>query len=432
MSRMPHYDPFRTPFQRGDGLQRPEGPYGEAGTWHDNSDHFSITGCMEVLTQITDYQLGGTDPSTGIWTAVVTPILDSHGSAASSGAGPASISFTTSGSDTLVEVVAGLVAAANTAAGLETPEDLATWSRFISYVTLSVSPVNTAHLRATATSSGATFSILITPPVAQASTVTVAAIVTPGSDVLSVGTYCAIDADRTGGATNAQGQPYLELITGSTAAANIRGPVMLGTDTDALEPGDRYSTYAAGVSASLAEYGHPRVYANKAIPATSIGTPVYVQKAASGGIVAGSVTDAAGAAVGATANLWTGTQTAVDSTLYQTQIQVTDDSGVLISETIAFTAGAGTTVTLISNGLRANLLTKTSLTGLVAGTGTTTLILTGPADGRAVTVTSVGPGVTSWVETTAEVSTHILHPRGDTFLAASPAAGPVPVAIPHP
>jgi hypothetical protein len=429
MSRMPFYDPYRVPFQRTDGLFRPEGPYGEPGTWHDNTDSQSETGWMDVLTQITDAELTGSDPSTGTWVFTVTPLTDQHGAASAAGLGPASITVVAD-ADTLDDVVLAAIAAAATAAGLETPEELASWQRFLSYVTLSVSPTDGDTLRVTANASGSTFALTVTFDGASSATQT--AIATPGTDVLTVGTYVALDADRTGGSHNEMGQPFLELITTETSAANYLGPIMLGTDTDAIEAGAMYQTYSAGVSASLAIYGHPRVYGEKAIPVSSINTPVYVRKAASGTLRAGMATDATGAALGATANLWTGTPTAVDSTLYRSQVTVTNNLGVVVSEEIEFTSGAGTTATLIVTGLKANLLLKPALTGLVAGSGTATLILTGPADGRAVTVTNSGPGTIAWVETTPEVSTHILHPRGDKFLAASPAIGPVPISIPHP
>jgi hypothetical protein len=429
MARVPAHDPFRIPFQRADGVTRPEAPYGEPGTWHDNTDKESVTGCMPILTQITDYQLGGTDPSTGLWTAVVTPILDPLGSAASNGEGPASISFTAD-SDALDAVVAGLVAAADTGATLDTPDDLAAWSRFRSYVALSVSPVDDAHLRATATASGATFSILITPPAGESSTVTVAAIAAPSTDTLRVGTYVALDADRSGGAHNNQGQPFLELITSSTAAADYLGPVMLGNDTMPLDPGDLYQRYAAGKSASLARYGHPRAYGEKAIPNTSVATPVYVRHTAVGNFVAGTVTDAAGAALLATADVWTGTPTSANDTVFTEQITF---NGNVVN--LTYLSDAGSSATEITTGLKAELAKYNGVGGPLyglTGTGTTTFIITGPADGRSFTAVTLGAGIVTWVHTTTGVTTHTIHPRGDKFLAASPGAGSVPISIPHP
>lgn len=429
MSRLPAYDPFRIHHQRTDGLQRPEGPYDEPGTWQDNTDKQSISGVMSVITQITDAQLTGNDPSTGTWRLTITPLLDQYGNAASNGSGPAYVEFAATVDD-LDDVNLGLIAAAATGAGISEPEDLAAWSRLLSYVTLSVSPTGNAYLRVTAKQSGLTFTVTITAPAGNSYALT--AVATPGTDVISVGTYVAHDTDITSG-YNPMGQPYLELITSGTAAADFLGPVMLSENMEALDPGDLYQTIAAGKCASLAVYGHPRVYGETAIPVASIGTRVYVRRSASGNLVAGTATDATGAAAGATADVWTGTPTAVNDTEYIFEIAF---QGAVVQITVLSDASA--TATEISDAARLEIAKYNATVGQplygITASGTSTIVLTGPSDGRSFTPSQVAAsaGTIAWVHTTTGVATHYLHPRGDTFLAASPGPGSVPIAIPHP
>lgn len=96
-----------------------------------------------------------------------------------------------------------------------------------------------------------------------------------------------------------------------------------------------------------------------------------------------------------TAQVATGTPTAANSTQYQFEIVFRGATHV-----ISFLSDASATDTEICDGLRADLLTHDELDGLIVGTGTTTLILTGPED-ESFTVNNTGPGVISFAATTA-------------------------------
>lgn len=423
MSRFPNYDPFRIEFQRTDGVQRPEAPYDEPGTWHDDTHHDLLTGCFPAVTMILDYELTGADPSTGLWTVTVTPLTTQTGSAGADGLAPASISFTAAAT-ALSDVVLGLIDAASEAAELLLPEDLAEWERFRSYVTLSVSPTAAEVLRFTSTASGNTFQVEITAPVGNGSTLTT--IASPDDSVLTVGCYAAIDRTR---GFNDQGQPFLKLVEASTPAADLVGPVWLGVGTEPLDPGDAYRVYSQANNVPLVRFGHVRAAGTKAIPNGSIDTPVYVLHTATGTFPSGAVTDAAGAAAGATANVWTMTPVVVNDTLYQMQI-------VFGSETVVLTylSDAGALATEITAGMLAQLNLYNVAGGPLEGiTGVdgATLVLTGPADGRSFVVTSIGVGDMGEAETTPGVTTHILHPR-DEFIAVSPGIGSAPISVPHP
>lgn len=382
----------------------------------------------EDVAQVTDAELTGTFASTGTWRVTVIPKVTPFGSAAADGMGEAYIEFEAD-ADTAADTVLGLIAAA--AAGA-TPTSLATadaWNRFRSYVSVSVG-ASSAKLRLTSVTKGATFDVVVTGPAAGDS-YTLTTIQSVLASTMKCGLYVAIDRTKGTNGFNAQGQPYVTAVTAATPPEDIIGPVMFGDGVEPVEPGYSFREYKAGL-VPIAKYGDVTAYADKAIALSNGPEPVYVRHTTVGDYVAGLASDAAGAASGATAHKWTGTPTPTDNTLYQVQIQLTGANGEQISEVIQFTAGGSTTATLIANGLRANLATKTKLAGLITGSGTATLILDGPADGREVVVTSVGPGAISFAETNENVSTHTLLSRGDKFIRPTSRVGSAPVSIPHP
>jgi hypothetical protein len=416
----PTQDLTRIPFQYAD-QDRPELRHSEPGTVATGAEYQLRAAIFPAITQVTTILLAGAAPSTGNWEVTVTPTLTPSGAAAADAMSAASFDFDAD-ADSLADIRTGLIAAA--AGTITSGSHLASFNRLNSYGTVSASAV-AATLIFTANAPGFVFALSSDVPAGNTTTITDTLV--PGETKVKVGFYQVIDRDKGENGFSKKGIPYLRpLASVADAAADMVGPVFKGNGLDPLEAGDAYRKYSEGSELSIPEYGEFNAYGEGAIDST--GDVVWVRHTAGGDFPTGTVTDAAGAAEGATANLWTGTPTAVDATLYRAQITVTAVDGTVITEEIAFTSGAGTTATLICNGLRTNLALKATLTGLVTGSGTATLLLTGPADGRAVTVTSAGPGTLAFVETTEEVSTHHPHPR-DTFQASSIGIGSVPVIV---
>ena len=412
-------------FLPSEGVVEPYRRYGEPGTWWNCERKDTCTGCFTAITMIVDNLLAN-GPSDGTWSVEVTPITTQNGAAAADWMAPATISYTTTGPEADSDVVLGLIAAANTSANLLTQQDVDNWNRFRSYVVLSVG--GTAEtLRATSVQSGMTFAITVTP--VAPSTVTPNTVASPDQSTLKVGGYVAIDRTQGANGYNDFGQPFLVEISASTPAADIVGPVYLGADTEPVNPGFKWREYDEGSAVAIVSYGVPLAYGETAIGAASIDTPVYIRHTADGDYFPGMVTDAAGAAAGATANVWTMTPVVANDTLYQ--LEITYGLEVVVLEYLSDGTAADTEITA---GILAELDKRNGagqpLEG-ITGVDGATLVLTGPADGTSFTPASIGVGDMGEVETTAGVTTHILFER-DKFKAQSPRVGPVPVAVPHP
>lgn len=419
----PH-DITRDAFKPSDGITRPNLDRREPGTWVNNTRNEVGTAHFAEAVQVDDLLLTGTAPSTGKWTLRVTPISGQFGAASADGIGPAEVSFTAD-NDSFAAVVEGLIAAADASATVLTAAASAAWLRLRSMVNLSVSPESTSKLRVTATASGATFvAELISATAGDSFTTT--SITSPVTTTMKCGLYVALDRTQgTGGFTN--GLPHIKQIDASTPVADIFGPVYLGTNTEPVTGGYSFREYKPG-NVPYARYGHINAYGERSIALADGPEAVYVRHTANGDYIPGLVTDAAGAAAGATPNVWIGTVTSANDTVFTQQI-VYDGKTVNLTH---LSAGAAT-VTTISNGLRADLLNYNGpggpLEGLT-GSGTTTLIITGPADGRSFTADSVGVGVITWDEDTEAVSTHKRLTRGDKFLTPSTRIGSVAVDVP--
>jgi len=412
-------------FLPSEGVVEPYRRYGEPGTWWNCERKDTCTGCFPAVTMIVDNLLAS-GPSDGTWSITVTPITTQSGSAAADWMAPATIQYTTTGAEADNVVVLGLIAAANTGANLLTASDVDNWNRFRSYVALSVGGT-AATLRATAVQSGMTFSIVVTP--VAPSTVTPTTVASPDQSTLKVGGYVAINRTQGTNGYNDLGQPYLTQISSSTPVADIVGPVYLGADTEPLTSGYKWREYDESSAVSIASYGVMLAYGETAIGAASTDTSVYIRHTQDGDYFPGMVTDAAGAAAGATANVWTMTPVVVNDTLYQ--LEITYGLEVVVLEYLSDGTAADTEITA---GILAELNKRNSVGQPLAGiTGVdgATLVLTGPAAGTSFTPVSIGAGDMGEVETTAGVTTHILFAR-DKFKAPSTAVGPVPVAIPHP
>jgi len=421
----PPRDLGRVQFQRND-LIKPHLRYGEPGTWWDGHRKDLISGCFAAVVMTVDAELTGVEPSVGDWIFTVTPITTQHGAAAADHMAPASITVAAADAVTLAATVLAAIAAAADGSSLTEAADLETWTRFASYVKLSVSPTGAAFLRFTSVTSGQEFSVSITAPAGNSYTLTTVA--SPSATTLKVGFYCAIDRTKGSNGYNAIGQPYLKPIEASTPESDIVGPIYFGDGTEDVSPGFPYREFEQRKDVPLVSYGHPLVYAYTTIPASSIGSPVYVRHTASGDWEPGMATDEAGAALGATANVWTMTPVVANDTLYQMQI-VYGSSTVLLTYLSDGTAAD----TEITAGMLAQLNLYNgdgqALDG-ITGVDGATLVLTGPADGRSFAVTSIGVGDMGEAETTPGATTHIMLTRGDKWLAESSHVS-APVDVPH-
>lgn len=417
------------PYRKQDGVFSPDSQSVEPGEYVDNALHDEDTGTFAPVVQTLDLEPTGTFASNATWTLTVTPLSDQYGNPGSALAmAPESVTFVASGS-TKAQVVAGLVAAITAATAATTLTSGATWNRIGSYVKGIISPASADKLRLSARTAGAQFSATLSSSLAGDSA-TETVIIAPIDFTLKVGFYVALDTSKGAAGFNPNGKPYLKRVEPSTPPSQIIGPIYNGANTQPVESGFPYREYKAGNNIPFVLYGHPAAYAEKVIALASGPEPVYVRHTASGDFIPGMVTDAAGAAAGATANVWTGTPTVTNDTLYQQQIVFGTKTVVL-----QFVSDGTATAAEIVTGLLADLAKYNGAGGPlfgIVGSGTTTLILTGPADGRGFTPSSISlvGGLVTWVETTAEVSTHILMTRGDKFIAPNKRIGATAVDVP--
>jgi hypothetical protein len=423
-SLMQAQDLTRIQFQSGDDPM-PELRYTEPGTWARAAHGELMAAFYAAVTQVTTVLLGGDDPSTGLWKFTVVPITTQQGSAAADSKAPASFEYTAAATP-LATVRTNLIAAALATGKIETAADLATWNRLNSYVTVEAGAALT--LKFTAVAPGMKFNVLVTKP--SGNTYSLTNVSVPGETKLNCGCYQVIDRTKGTNGFDAKGEPFLRAIADSSDnPADFVGPLFFGVGTEPLEPGDSFRQYGEGSDVSLPKWGQLNAYGEGAV--TAVDGPVYIRHTASGDYVTGMVTDAAGAAVGATANLWTGTPTPADNTLFTVDIQF---EGKQI--TLKYKSDGSGADTEIVAGLKVQLALHNAaggpLHGITATSATTTLVLQGPADGRPFTPSSIGSaGAIGWVETTPEVSTHYMHPRGDKFVGNSAGVGSVPVDVPR-
>lgn len=415
------------PYKKSDGITNPDQTLPEPGCWFDDTIHDVLTGHYPQVSQITDYEVTGTFNSSATWTITVTPLTTQSGTAAAAHAqAAASATFEASGS-TAAQVAAGLIAAIN--ASTTTLAGAITGSNIASYV-FAEAGASTSKVRLTARTPGATFEATVSSTTAGDSA-TATEIASPVTDTVKVGLYYAIDTSKGTNGRDKQGRPYLTKITSATDPANIVGPIFKGSDTQPVAQGFAYREYKAGQAIPLTRYGHVTAYSEAAVTLSSGPEPVYVRHTASGDYLAGMAADATRAAVGATANVWTGTPTVTNSVEYSVTIAFGDETVLL-----TYVSDGAAADTEIVAGLKVELAKYNTSVGQplygITASGTTTLILTGPDDGRGFTpaTAATSPGVITWVESDAEVSTHHLLPRGDQFIAPSTRIGPAVVAVP--
>jgi hypothetical protein len=205
--------------------------------------------------------------------------------------------------------------------------------------------------------------------------------VTSGAEVGGIPAIAALGAAST--EFDIRGIVLREQTQGPNAGSALAGAV------DQVQPGNLVAV----------AYRNKVLMRNNGSVAAARGGEVFVVRSTAGGQEIGQAR--ADDDVAGDAQVSTGTPTAVDDTQYSFEIVFRGETHV-----ISFLAGAGTSATLIADGLRADLLTHDELDGLIVGTGTATLILTGPPD-EAFTVNNTGPGVIAFAATTAPTSNAI-------------------------
>lgn len=208
--------------------------------------------------------------------------------------------------------------------------------------------------------------------------------------------------------TQSSTQVALPLATAvqSSGDDGLARPSATSTDDDfagLVESGDNEDTaandgtsggYSAGKAVPVMEKG--ALYASPE-DAVVMDQAVYVRRIATGTEVLGALR---GSGDG-TARVETVTPTAVNDQQYALRIDVdADGNGDFESYTIAALGDASATATEICDAYRTQLAAITALSGVVTGTGTATLILTGAA-GVEFASADLGPGVSAVAETTA-------------------------------
>lgn len=184
--------------------------------------------------------------------------------------------------------------------------------------------------------------------------------------------------------------------TGTSTDSNALGLLVRNTDSD-VNSGDPTvdDGFPPGSMLSVLKQGPAWANVEEAV---SVNGDVYVRRA---NAAAGQNLGGLRGSGDGTARVETITPTAVNDQQYALRIDVdADGNGDWKSYTIAALGDGTATATEICDDYRTQLAAITALTGVVTGSGTATLILTGAAGVR-FAATDLGPGVSAVVETTA-------------------------------
>lgn len=281
------------------------------------------------------------------------------------------ISFTAS-SDTTLEIVQGLEAAADANDAL------------VNVLVATAVDAGTDYLKLAFIHPGRVYTVTLTADAAGSSTV--ATQTAAGGTDVRVG--CAVVR---GSAVGTAAAPTSASVDSDVIGIAYRGANVLLRDTAADNTQDRY---APGDTMDVLEAGSVIC---RSETAWTDGGAVYVRRIATGTEVLGALR----ASGDGTARVLTGTPTAANATVYQLRLDVDKDgNGEFKSYTIGYLSDGSGTATEICDGLRAELALITELTGVITGTGTATLILTGAA-GVSFEAASIAAGVVAIAETTA-------------------------------
>lgn len=211
------------------------------------------------------------------------------------------------------------------------------------------------------------------------------------------------------------GDHGLARVASTSTSESVAGFVAGGDNEDEAAADGTSGGYSAGKSVPVAISGD--FYASPEDSVTR-GGKVYVRRVATGTEVLGALR---GSHDG-TARVETITPTAANSTQYHLRIDVDHDgNGDWKSYVISALSDADGTATEIVTALKADLAKIDALSGVVTGSGTTTLVLTGAA-GIKFESNDIGTGTLSVAETTAGAfDTFVL--KGAKWDLAASAAG---------
>lgn len=195
-------------------------------------------------------------------------------------------------------------------------------------------------------------------------------------------------------AVQSSGDDGIARPTSTSTDDTTAGLVEAGSNEDTAANDGTSGGYSAGKAVPVLEKG--ALYASPE-DAVTMDQAVYVRRIATGTEVLGALR---GAGDG-TARVETVTPTAVNDQQYALRIDVdADGNGDFKSYTIAALGDGTATATELCDDYRTQLAAISALTGVVTGSGTATLILTGAAGVEFASV-DLGPGVSAVVETTA-------------------------------
>lgn len=417
---MPTYLPANNPLGRTDFVkdQRALRPLPPPGNRLDGRDGEDQSGLFASTQQTTVITLGGSTATGDISTLTLIPTRTAHGSPWADNIPSMPITVTTGATQTLTalgELIETEAAAIVAITSLTDPANWLPLKDFFESITAAAGVITIVTRDA-----GARFTYTWVSDGSATETST-----TTGDDdnELTVGTVVVVTA------TASDGSKTIAAPVAASAATAIMGVVKEGNGCKPAASGYAHKVYPMGWDVPVMTWGTMTAYGEGA--ATADGQ-VYVRKTATGTELAGALS---GTATTDTAEVYTLTPTAVDSTLYRFFIQAKNffTDAIVASGIVEFTSGVGTTATLICDGLRTSLADDNDqLDAYVTGSGTATLILTAAA-GYKLTISPTAPGVLAGYTTpsTAGASDHLLW-AGAKFLQTTTAAGIQAIIAPHP
>jgi hypothetical protein len=416
---MPDYLPAssilgRTDFVPGQRAVRPLPPVGNR---LDGRRSESTSALFAATKQTVVMTLGGSTATGDITTITITPTKTATGSPWADSIPALVITATTGATQTLAALGELIEAAALAIVNISSLTDHADWQPIADFV--DVSAVNEVITIATR-DAGARFDIAFTTDGSATETHT-----TEGEDddELRVGTVCIVSS------TASDGYKTVTAPISTTVATATLGVVMEGIGCAPASSGYSFKVYKAGPDVPVETEAPCSVYAEGA---GTVGGDVYYRKTATGTEIPGAVVGVAGVTTD-TAEVYTITPTAANSTLYAMRIDVLNfwTSAVVTSGRIYMTSDADGTATEVVTGLKTSLADDNDqLDSYVTGTGTTTLILTAAA-GYKLALYPDSPGVLAGYSTpsTAGASDHLLW-SGATFAETCSAAGIAAINLP--
>jgi hypothetical protein len=215
--------------------------------------------------------------------------------------------------------------------------------------------------------------------------------------------------------------PVIRVATTGDLASDFLGVVAEGLNMDSIDSEAGYVAryYSPGKDVPIIplEGAHCTALCEAAVDVTD---DVWIRVIATGSEVAGSLNDTPDF----TAEVHTVTPTAANTTVYAGSVQVFDERGFMVAQTIFnYTSDGSATATEIVTGITADLDAGTVVTGgFIVNTGTTTLIMTAQNPLHTIAITTTAAGILEDVLTTAAACDHVKLP-GAKFTRTISAAG---------